>query len=134
MTIPMADVSATIRNRSLRPGYHGLIIVVKGFEEIFVEFGSESERNSIKKLVDFQADHARRAALEGTTPMSDTILASSRNTREESESDHDPLAESTLLVDFTPSKALHFVCLTIGMKFLEYTANSQAEGLHRIPR
>ena len=59
MVLPILDMIAVQRARAYRLGYHGLVIVVRGHEEIFFELSSKERRNNILNILESQLEHAR---------------------------------------------------------------------------
>jgi sterol 3beta-glucosyltransferase len=59
MVLPIIDMIAVQRARAYRLGYHGLVIVVRGHEEIFFELSSRERRDGILDLLESQLEDAR---------------------------------------------------------------------------
>lgn len=52
MILPLCDIIAVQKARSYRFGYHGLIVVVRGHEEIFFEISTASKRDDLLSAVE----------------------------------------------------------------------------------
>lgn len=137
MILPIRDVLSTEPCKAFRFGHHGLVVIVRGHEELFFEFADEERRMAFVMLLNRQMEDVRkRTALGGATPSSDgkrealileefgptTKLTESDDIREEP----DDLTESVPAVMFTsqsstfltfkPKESLHFTFLTIGSR------------------
>lgn len=73
MVLPIVDMIAVQRARAYRLGYHGLVVVVRGHEEIFFELSSRERRNTLLDLLEGQLEH-QRAELEASRQHSKTQL------------------------------------------------------------
>lgn len=137
MTLPVRDIFAVQKSRATRFGHHGLVVIVKGHEELFFEFGAEDKRDSFILLLERQLEDVRRRLAIGEDtaltspgkrdalileeferPSSSTELAAPSGP--ENMTDSLPAvmftsASSTFLT-FKPSKPLHFTFLTIGSR------------------
>ncbi|TRM60133.1 glycosyltransferase family 1 protein [Schizophyllum amplum] len=135
MAIPIRDILATEKSKGTRFGHHGVVVIIKGHEELFFEFWGEEKRDAFMRLLERQMDDVRRRLATGesnvpsqgnrdalileefeptTTDDSDTPAPDSSMT------DSLPAvmftsASSTFLT-FKPSKSMHFTCLTIGSR------------------
>lgn len=136
MALPIRDILALEKSKPTHFGHYGLIIVVKGHEELFFEFGAEDKREAFVTLLDRQMEDVRRRLATGdsTIPSAgkrDALILEEFEARP-SFSDSDPTpgpenltdslpavmftsASSTFLT-FKPSKALRFTFLTIGSR------------------
>ncbi len=136
MTLPIRDILAAQKSRATRFGHHGLVVIVKGHEELFFEFGCEDKRDSFSLLLERQMEDVRRRLATGENVINSPgrrealILeeferkasTSSMELTPPSENMMDSLpavmftsASSTFLT-FKPSKPLHFTFLTIGSR------------------
>ncbi|KAF9478691.1 glycosyltransferase family 1 protein [Pholiota conissans] len=137
MTLPIRDVLAVEKSKAGRFGHHGLIIIVKGHEELFFEFGSEEKRDAFVVLLERQMEDFRQRlnsgeALVPSASQRDALILEEFDTRHSSSSDADPapppdnMADSLPAVMFTsasstfltfkPKKSLRFTFLTIGSR------------------
>ncbi|RDB29507.1 Sterol 3-beta-glucosyltransferase [Hypsizygus marmoreus] len=138
MTLPIRDILALEKSKASRFGHHGLVIIVKGHEELFFEFGAEEKRNAFIALLNQQMDDVRRRlALGESTDTSpgkrDALILEEFDARKSGGGESDPApaipesmtdslpavmftsASSTFLT-FKPAKSLHFTFLTIGSR------------------
>lgn len=135
MILPLNDIIAVSRHRSYRIGYSGLIVVIKGHEELFFELSSSERREDCMTQLETQVDLVQRLLRDGELP-GDTVehrdhmdlleLAASGLSDDESdprpshESSRQPplmfCSTSSDFVNFRPEKSLKFTCLTIGSR------------------
>ncbi|UZJ53833.1 hypothetical protein CBS101457_003153 [Exobasidium rhododendri] len=54
MILPKREVISTAKNNAFRYGQHGLVIIVRGHEEVFLEFATTQRRNQSIALMDMQ--------------------------------------------------------------------------------
>ncbi|KAF9519924.1 glycosyltransferase family 1 protein [Hydnum rufescens UP504] len=133
MIIPIRDVLSTEKQKAFRFGHHGLVVIIKGYEELFFEFGSETRRNSCIDLLEHQMNEIRQRHLSGeTVPLSrgkrEALLLSKLDStsledkffRPPPESESLPAvmftSMSSTFLSFKPTKPLRFTCLTIGSR------------------
>lgn len=137
MTLPLRDILATEKSRATRFGHQGLIVIIKGHEELFFEFSSEEKRDAFVNLLNRQMDDMRRRLTAGEpspiTPGKRDALILEEFEPPRSSDGEDPApvtvdnlgdslpavmftsASSTFLT-FKPNKSLHFTFLTIGSR------------------
>lgn len=138
----MRDIENVSKEKGFRLGYHGLVVVIRGHEELFFEFSKaeyrdecaisilrtlestkyiEDERSSSSDVdSDEEAAKAEHDLLQAARQSSGPDLTASESLVARA-ADHDriplvfddPLAS---IVDFKPSEALQIVCLTIGSR------------------
>lgn len=73
MMIPIRDILSTEKTKPFRFGQYGLVIVIRGFEELFFEFSGADKRNACVDLLNAQMDDVqKRIALDGTAPAPPT--------------------------------------------------------------
>lgn len=137
MTLPIRDILATEKSKATRFGHCGLIIIVKGHEELFFEFNTESRRDAFIALLERQKEDVLRRLSTGdasvpTRGTQEAIIleefetTSPSTTREEPGMTLTDMSESLPAVMFTsasstfltfkPNKSMHFTCLTIGSR------------------
>ncbi|KAG8714883.1 Sterol 3-beta-glucosyltransferase [Ceratobasidium sp. 423] len=135
MMIPLRDILATEKQKPFRFGQHGLVVVIKGHEELFFEFGSVERRDECRNLLEAQKDLLQQQALSPTSPtptqgkrdaltleeLEPSILISDDAPRPAPEvlaSDAPVMFASTssTLLTFKPDRPMHFTCLTIGSR------------------
>ncbi|KAJ7071464.1 glycosyltransferase family 1 protein [Mycena amicta] len=134
MTLPIRDLLAVEKTKATRFGHHGLIVIVKGHEELFFEFSAEDKRDAFHALLEQQMEDCRRRFAIGDTSLTpgkrDALILeefepqprSSTSVIEGTDSMADSLpalmftsASSTFLT-FKPKRSLHFTFLTIGSR------------------
>ncbi|KAG6837882.1 hypothetical protein H0H93_013035 [Arthromyces matolae] len=136
MTLPIRDILATEKTKATRFGHHGLIIIIKGHEEVFFEFNAEDKRDAFIALLDRQIEDVRKRSAQGeanpTSPGKRQALILEEFYATASDSDPAPTSASDTMGDslpavmftsasstfltFKPAKTLHFTFLTIGSR------------------
>lgn len=139
MTLPIRDILAVQKSRATRFGHHGLVVIVKGHEELFFEFGAEDKRDSFILLLERQMEDVRRRLATGDntaihSPGKREALILEEFERKDSGSSMELAAPSgpenmtdslpavmftsasSTFLTFKPSKPLHFTFLTIGSR------------------
>ncbi|KAJ7596717.1 glycosyltransferase family 1 protein [Mycena floridula] len=136
MTLPIRDILALEKSRAARFGHHGLILVIKGHEELFFEFSAEDKRDVFMVLLNRQMeDVRRRLAIEGPPVASpgkrEALILEELDVRSHSEVDPTPpvvesmsdslpavmfTSASSTFLTFKPTKSMHFTFLTIGSR------------------
>ncbi|KAJ7356944.1 glycosyltransferase family 1 protein [Mycena albidolilacea] len=135
MTLPIRDLLAIEKTKATRFGHHGLIVIVKGHEELFFEFGAEDKRDAFVALLERQMEDTRRRLAQGDMSLTqgkrDALILEEFELKT-SAATHDPApanenmadslpalmftsASSTFLT-FKPKRSLHFTFLTIGSR------------------
>ncbi|KAL1959816.1 hypothetical protein VTO42DRAFT_961 [Malbranchea cinnamomea] len=145
MILPLKDIENVEKEKGFRFGYSGLVVVIRGHEELFFEFSSAEARDdcavtlhrgleSIKYLVESgliaqqekeEAEAARaehlmlqEARLEGGEGQ-DRDLQSMSDSAQLSSDDNSPILfddPRASIVSFKPSESLRITCLTIGSR------------------
>ena len=136
MILPIRDILSTETSKAFRFGHHGLVVIVRGHEELFFEFAEESKRTAFVSLLEKQIEDVRRRLATGdhhqTAGERDALileefgprtpLVTSRELVEEpgalEKSVPHIMFESTssTFLTFKPKKPLHFTFLTIGSR------------------
>jgi sterol 3beta-glucosyltransferase len=134
MTLPIRDILALEKSKASRFGHLGLVIIVKGHEELFFEFGADDKRDLFVQLLERQMEDVRLRLATGevSTPSPgkrNALILEEFETRHSTSSDSVPtdnMADSLPAVMFTsasstfltfkPKKSLHFTFLTIGSR------------------
>jgi sterol 3beta-glucosyltransferase len=139
--LPMRDIENVNKEKGFRLGYHGLAIVIKGYEELFFEFSKAEYRDecaiSVLRILESTKYLEDESSSSGIDTDDETAKAEHdllQQAREHSETDKqinvsdivraadndriplifdDPLAS---FVDFKPAESLTIVCLTIGSR------------------
>lgn len=149
MVLPLRDVLSTEPCKAFRFGHHGLVVIVRGHEELFFEFSDEERRAAFVRLLEKQTDEIRAKINSGdaqqlTGNQDALILEEFRPTVTSSsdspvDADLNDLSESLPAVMFTsrsstfltfkPKESLHFTFLTIGSRGDVQPYISLAKGL-----
>lgn len=137
MALPIRDVLSTETSKATRFGHHGLIVIVKGHEELFFEFGAEDKRDAFMALLDRQIEDCQRRLASGDAPLPtqgerDALILEEFDARPSPSSDPDPrpppenmtdslpavmfTSASSTFLTFKPKESLHFTFLTIGSR------------------
>jgi len=142
MILPLKDIENVEKEKGFRFGYHGLVIIIRGHEELFFEFNASDVRDdcavtllqsleSVKFLAESgllaqqdkeeaeaaKAEHQmlQEARLEDGLDVNDRDLRTLSN--QESPEVHpifdDPRAS---IINFKPAESLRITCLTIGSR------------------
>lgn len=147
---------ATEKHKPFRFGHHGLVVIIKGHEELFFEFGSVDRRDSCVVLLDSQMEQVNRRTASGEVSLPTQgqrdalILEELEPSTYLNESDPQPPPEllteslpavmftsaSSTFLTFKPRKSMHFTCLTIGSRgdvqpYIALCKGLQADG-HRV--
>lgn len=138
MILPLSDILAVSKHRSFRIGYSGLIVIIKGHEEIFFELQSPERRDACIQQIEQQADLVRTQIHDGKAPgdsreyqqhLELLKLAASKDLDEADPDGRFPTETSAAgqppvmfcstssdFITFRPEKSLKFTCLTIGSR------------------
>ncbi|KAF1963360.1 sterol 3-beta-glucosyltransferase [Byssothecium circinans] len=139
--LPMRDIENASKEKGFRLGYHGLVVVIRGHEELFFEFSKAEYRDEcaisiLRTLESTKYVEDERSSSSGTDSDDEVAKAEHELLQEARQgggsddttsaqlaraADHDriplvfddPLAS---IVDFKPPQSLHIVCLTIGSR------------------
>ncbi|KEP53307.1 UDP-glucose:sterol glycosyltransferase [Rhizoctonia solani 123E] len=155
MMIPIRDILSTEKQKPFRFGQHGLVVVIKGHEELFFEFGSIERRDACCNLLEMQKEVLQKQALSPISPnhtqgkrdalileeLEPSVLISDDDPRPAPEvlaSDAPVMFASTssTLLTFKPDRPMHFTCLTIGSRgdvqpYIALCKGLQADG-HKV--
>jgi sterol 3beta-glucosyltransferase len=137
MALPIRDILAVQKCRATRFNHHGLVVIVRGHEELFFEFGAEEKRDSFILLLERQMEDVRKRPPAGdpvtsasdrqalileelgnknaTTSSMELAARSSENMTDSLPAVMFTSASSTFLT-FKPSQSLRFTFLTIGSR------------------
>lgn len=133
--LPIRDILAIEKTKATRFGHHGLIVIIKGYEELFFEFGLADRRLAFVTLLERQMDLARHTTDVPlvTQGKRDALLLEEfeANASGSNESDHLPAvpenmtdslpaimftSSSSTFLTFKPKESLLFTFLTIGSR------------------
>jgi hypothetical protein len=157
MILPIRDILSTEISKAFRFGHYGLVVIVKGHEELFLEFGQQDRRSSFISVLEKQVEDVRRRQADAG-PVSPTLgkrnalLLEELGTQAARREDVDPrpspenmsdsvpalmfTSTSSTFLTFKPEKSLHFTFLTIGSRgdvqpYIALAKGLLAEG-HRV--
>ena len=133
MILPLKDILATEKQKSYRFAHYGLVIIVKGHEELFFEFVDEERRDEFVTVIQRQLEEVRRRLNSGdartsASPCHDALileefgsrhpldLSESQTSLSESAPAYMFTSQSSTFLSFKPDKSLHFTFLTIGSR------------------
>ncbi|KAI0026741.1 hypothetical protein K488DRAFT_20448, partial [Vararia minispora EC-137] len=125
MIIPLRDILSTEPSRAFSFGRYGLVVIVRGHEELFLEFSAPDRRTAFVTLL-----HRRLEALRAAQPASAADpapqgLEELMPPENEGEGELQEGAEapavmftstSSTFLTFKPERTLHFTLLTIGSR------------------
>ncbi|KIO23307.1 glycosyltransferase family 1 protein [Tulasnella calospora MUT 4182] len=139
MKIPLRDIISTEMSKAFRFGHHGLVIIIKGHEELFFEFNSFERRAALVDLLNKQVEDVQRRLRTGepeapSQSKKDALILEelepagylgesasyTDGPRPPPESDTLPAvtftSNSSTFLAFKPAEKLHITCLTIGSR------------------
>ncbi|RPD81684.1 hypothetical protein L226DRAFT_577428 [Lentinus tigrinus ALCF2SS1-7] len=133
MILPLKDILATEKQKSFRFGHHGLVVIVKGHEELFFEFTDEERRDAFVRVIQKQLETVRHRTVSGDSrastdarhealvleefgPRDVQSMSESRASSTESAPAYMFTSQSSTFLSFKPERSLHFTCLTIGSR------------------
>jgi len=137
MIIPTSDILTSERSKGYRFGMHGLVVIIKGHEELFFEFSSATRRDLCAQLLEKQLEDLREREAQGdpqNSPSSakrealfleeletpNTLIDSMPSIPLEIQTDTLPAvmftSSSSTFLTFKPRDPLHFTFLTIGSR------------------
>ncbi|THH29724.1 hypothetical protein EUX98_g4467 [Antrodiella citrinella] len=149
MILPLRDILSTESSKAFRFGHYGLVVIVRGHEELFFEFADEERRSAFNSLLQRQMEDVRRRAAAGeehprTEGQRDALILEEFGPRAqttgseilpepESMSGSLPAvmftSTSSTFLTFKPKESLHFTFLTIGSRGDVQPYISLAKGL-----
>ncbi|KAI2713706.1 CAZyme family GT1 [Penicillium roqueforti] len=139
MILPFKDIENVEKEKGFRFGYHGLVVIIRGHEELFFEFNASDSRDdcavtlhqnleSVKFLVESgllaeeerdeveaaKAEHRMLQEARLDSPEEDDA----RPTFTEDSSEIHPFFDDprASIINFKPSEPLRITCLTIGSR------------------
>ena len=133
MILPLKDILATEKQKSFRFGHHGLVVIVKGHEELFFEFTDEERRDAFIRVIQKQLETVRHRTTSGDSqassdarhealileefgPREAQSMSESRASSTESAPAYMFTSQSSTFLSFKPERSLHFTFLTIGSR------------------
>ncbi|KAH9890995.1 hypothetical protein C8Q73DRAFT_105774 [Cubamyces lactineus] len=153
MILPLKDILATEKQKSLHLKHHGLVVIIRGHEELFFEFPNEERRDAVARALQRQLDNVRQRAASGDSgssssprhealvlddfgPRNSLEMSDSRSSSSESAPAHMFTSQSSTFLSFKPDRSLHFTFLTIGSRgdvqpYIALAKGLKADG-HRV--
>jgi len=136
MILPIRDVLSTEKSRAFYFNGYGLVVIIRGYEELFFDFPTDERRSSFVRLLETQAEGVRkRLSAEGaqqnqtkldalfledvdsrTSPADDSSEEDTGPADEHGVASHMFQSTSSTFLTFKPSKPMHITCLTIGSR------------------
>ncbi|KZT22136.1 glycosyltransferase family 1 protein [Neolentinus lepideus HHB14362 ss-1] len=133
MILPLRDVLAAQESKAFHFSHQGLILVVKGYEELFFEFNHEDRRTAFINLLEKQLEDVQSRQGSRSPQRRDTLILEgfdSKTSLIRTISDPPPVSESmdesvptamftsssSTFLTFKPKESLHFTFLTIGSR------------------
>lgn len=136
MIIPLQDIISIQPQKAFRFSHQGLAIIIKGHEELFLEFSSTKKRDLCKQLLDKQieevkagrvpkdphagpsAEMKREAKILSDLDGKDMIDPAGAATSEVTDTLPPVMftSASSTFLNFKPTESMHITCLTIGSR------------------
>ncbi|KAG8628988.1 hypothetical protein KVT40_002853 [Elsinoe batatas] len=142
LVIPFKDIHNVDKEKGFRFGYSGMVVVIRGHEEIFFEFNAAGLRDDCTVTVLKSLDTLKRPSEEKTISEEEQVEAEHaaqenlrlQEARQDGYAEHDMLLPRDIneldrgaptilfddpqasLLDFKPSESLAITCLTIGSR------------------
>ncbi|GAA5971340.1 hypothetical protein JCM11641_008313 [Rhodosporidiobolus odoratus] len=140
MILPIKDIIGASKHRSYRIGFSGLMVVIKGHEEVFLELNStdrrdtcldrlEEQREVVKQRRKDQSAQNEQDQDEAHRELQDLRDLSASKAEDSALDNPHPKSEAVVgqppimfssttsdFVTFRPEKSLRFTCLTIGSR------------------
>jgi len=144
MILPLKDIENVDKEKGFRFGYSGLVVVIRGHEELFFEFGQPETRDDCAVTLHTMLESVRYLHESGTLSQEDKDHAEAakaehkmlQEARQDGHNDHElklpksvneapnPSEAPPILFDdprvsiinFKPTESLRITCLTIGSR------------------
>lgn len=138
VVLPFDQIENINKERGYRPGHPGVVIVIRGFEELFFEFSRKDDRDDC--VVTLLQSLEQTRYMQESAPAEDKVdaetakrehqlLEQARRVGEEDDQQQIPKQEikseaqpiffddpRASIVNFKPAESLHITCLTIGSR------------------
>jgi sterol 3beta-glucosyltransferase len=157
MILPVRDILSTEISKAFRFGHYGLVVIVKGHEELFLEFNQQDRRSAFisvleKRIEDVRSRQADAGPVSPTLGKRNALLLEELGNHAARREDVDPrpspenmsdsvpalmfTSTSSTFLTFKPEKSLRFTFLTIGSRgdvqpYIALAKGLLAEG-HRV--
>jgi sterol 3beta-glucosyltransferase len=135
MILPIRDVLSLEKSKATRFGHHGLVVIVKGHEELFFEFSNEERRTAFANLIEHQMEDIRKRLAAGDVQIQspgkrEALILQEFVTQTSQDSEAEPsqndmgdslpaimfTSDSSTFLTFKPKESLRFTFLTIGSR------------------
>ncbi|KAF2753590.1 hypothetical protein EJ05DRAFT_494741 [Pseudovirgaria hyperparasitica] len=139
LILPLKDIETVEKEKGFRLSYYGLVIVIRGFEEVFFEFAKAELRDectvttlrqleNVRFMTNSQSLHQEDVTIEEQAKAEHDLLQEARAEpipqsapidAPDTDPEKMPLIFDDLggsYVDFKPSESLKITCLTIGSR------------------
>lgn len=131
MVLPLSQVVSCTSHTSFRLGYSGLVITIRGHEELFLEFPASHGRDDCQALIDNQIEKIRQGQATTADPLqrerTDAVvltdlsekaagLSLSESTSSVDSSGSSSRLQAMSLTSLRPKNSLSFTILTIGSR------------------
>jgi sterol 3beta-glucosyltransferase len=135
MIIPIGDILTSEKSKGYRFGMHGLVVIIKGHEELFFEFNSGTRRDLCAELLGKQLEDVHEREAQGDSQSSpssakrealfleeletpNSLIDSMPNISEQTDTLPAVMftSSSSTFLTFKPREPLHFTFLTIGSR------------------
>lgn len=156
LILPIRDILSTEISKAFRFAHYGLIVIIKGYEELFLEFGQQDRRAAFVRILNRQIEDVRRRDARGepVTPSQgqrDALILEEFVSKTTSREDSDPppapetmtnslpavmfTSTSSTFLTFKPKNPLRFTFLTIGSRgdvqpYIALAKGLMADGHH----
>ncbi|KAH8692997.1 UDP-glucose:sterol glycosyltransferase [Talaromyces proteolyticus] len=130
MILPIRDIENVEKEKGFRFGYQGLVLIIRGHEELFFEFNTADSRDDCAVTLHHRLESVRFLEQSSILMQKDLDEADAAKTEQQllQEARHSPLAEDSLeahpifddprasIINFKPTEPLKITCLTIGSR------------------
>jgi sterol 3beta-glucosyltransferase len=150
MIIPIRDLYGLKAQKAFRFGHAGLIVVIKGHEELFLEFSSSARRTACVTLLEERMEAVRLASSDPNHQPTQSEMDQVAMRIEEDLDESTPMSPKSSIPPVSPSpmfgsttstflefkpEPMRITCLTIGSRgdvqpYIALCKGLQAEGHH----
>ncbi|KAL9111531.1 MAG: hypothetical protein Q9227_004019 [Pyrenula ochraceoflavens] len=146
MILPLKDIETVHKEKGFRFGYHGLVLVIKGYEELFFEFNNADSRDDCAVTLHESLENVKsllESGLLAAEEQEDADVAKAENellqeARRDGQTAHDLELPTSIksevaeigpetppilfddprasIINFKPTESLRVTCLTIGSR------------------
>ncbi|OKL60787.1 Sterol 3-beta-glucosyltransferase [Talaromyces atroroseus] len=130
MILPIKDIENVEKEKGFRFGYQGLVLIIRGHEELFFEFNTADSRDDCAVTLHHRLESVRFLAQSSILVQRDKDEADAAKAEQQllQEAMQNPLIEDSQevhpifddprasFVNFKPTESLRITCLTIGSR------------------